>query len=371
MLVLKKLDGFLKTIEVQKNWIFLLSLLLTVVAIFFAFPSYDGIIAHDWQPLFDKGAHPFDNGNFHPGSHASKLTFRLVVPIIVHLANLSITGCMLFFGLVGILNFYLVVRLAYKILDDKHAAAFIGLCTAFIYFGKCSFTEIRGLMFDGVCISFLLLALNTRIGIIRTLCIFLSAFTDERGLIASSLLVVYTFLDYPDKKPMQKLFNPQALFIYLAWVCYFSVRIFLTRHFGLITDKGGTGIHELLNQINNIPIGVWSALEGLWILLIYSYLLLYRDKKFFDLFIYFCASSLILLVGLAVIDITRSVVYIFPAVFIALKIIHKDPIGKLNFKRYLKYALILCFLYPAYYTGGKSSIWWSYPLPIQALRFVH
>ena len=35
--------------------------------------------------------------------------------------------------------------------------------------------------------------------------------------------------------------------------------------------------------------------------------------------------------------------------------------------------LILCFIisfvFPSYWVGGKSSIWWQYPMPIQIIRW--
>jgi hypothetical protein len=127
------------------------------------------------------------------------------------------------------------------------------------------------------------------------------------------------------------------------------------------------GLGVLLNQINNIPIGIWSALEGLWLLVIMGGALLYRNKRYIELLKYTGICSLILVLGLSVVDITRSVVYIFPMVFIALQLLNKYS-EKATLHKLLWYALILCFIYPAYYTGGKSSIWWTYPLPLQMLR---
>ncbi|MBS1772601.1 MAG: hypothetical protein JST82_07065 [Bacteroidetes bacterium] len=360
-------NRWIEGITSQKNWIWVSALLLTALAFFFAFPSYGSLDATEWQPLFDKADHLFANSNYHEGTHAAKLTFRMVLPAIVHFLHLSITGVLILLGIAGILNFYLVVRIANNILHDKREAFIIGLCTAFIYTGRCSFTELRGTMFDGLAMFFLLCALNTRINLLLSLFIFFAAWTDERALVASLLLWVFYVVKNDHKRMGLRLFTSQALWIYVAWIAYAACRYFLSYYYGMYPDNKGVGLSVLLNQINNIPLGVWSALEGLWILVLWSMILLYRDKRYFELLKYVGVCALILVIGLSVVDITRSVMYIFPAVFVALLTIHKYA-DKTTFNRLLWIALILCFVYPAYYTGGKSSNWWTYPLPLQMLR---
>ena len=115
--------------------------------------------------------------------------------------------------------------------------------------------------------------------------------------------------------------------------------------------------------------GIWSALEGLWIPVLYAGIMLYRNKRYFEMLKYAGICCIILLAGLMVVDITRSVVYLFPVVFAAITVLQRY-VSKEKLNQLLWFALILCFVYPAYYTGGKSSIWWTYPLPLQMLRFI-
>jgi hypothetical protein len=364
------INNIIHTITRSNNWLLLSSLLLTAIALFFGFPSYGDTSFKEWQPLFEQAADPFASGRYGGGSHAGKLAFRLVIPLIIHFTHLGIKGVLVLLGIVGMLNFYMVMRLADKILHNRHQAFIIGLCTAFIYFGKCSFIELRGTMYDGLAIFFLLCALNAGNNILMTLCIFIAPWCDERALIASSLVWLFYFVKNEDKSIAVRFFTVNAFCVYLAWATYFGIRYWLAHRYGLHSSTAGVGIHVLLNQVNNIPIGTWSALEGLWILLLYSMLLLYRNKKIIEWLMYAGICSLILFIGLSVVDITRSVVYIVPAVFTALLIIARHDEQKL-LGRLLVGALVLCFAYPAYYTGGKSSIWWTYPLPLQCLRFLH
>ncbi len=343
------------------------ALLLTCLSLFFAFPGYTELHRAEWQELFIKAQHPFTNSLAGAGSHDAKITFRLLIPLIVHALHLDITGVLIFTGIIGILNFYLVLHIAYKILRDKRLAIIIGLCSCFIYFGKCSFIELRGGMFDGIAMCLLLLSIATPSNILKGIFIFFCAWCDERGLIASSLVWVYILYEYRNSPFIKKVLNGAAISLYIAWLLYAITRYWLVQQYGLQTDVGGTGPKVLFNQVNNIPIGIWSALEGLWLPVIYAFLALYRDRSFFELLKFMGACILILIVGVSVLDITRSVMYVFPAVFIALSIL-KDKMDKPALEKLLFYSLILCFVYPAYYTGGKSSIWWTYPLPLQLLR---
>lgn len=360
-------NHWIHSVTNRNNWLWVSALLFTAIALFFSFPSYSDLNPAEWQPLFDKANNLFANSSYGEGSHAAKLTFRLVLPMIVHYTHLNITGVLVLLGIVGLLNFYLIVRLSNNILHGKREAFIIGLCTALIYLGKCSFTELRGTMFDGLAMCFLLCALNSRNNLLMMLFIFLAAWTDERALVASALVWVYYLIKNDHKRIGLRLFTPQALWIYAAWAAYAAGRYFLGYYYGMQPDNKGVGLSVLLDQINNIPIGIWSALEGLWIIVLYGMILLYRNKHYFELLKYAGMCALILLIGVSVVDITRSVLYIFPAVFAALLAIHKYA-DKTTLNRLLWIALLLCLAYPAYYTGGKSSIWWTYPLPLQMLR---
>ena len=368
-MIKERLYTFLDSLAAKKSWILVSSLLLTAIALFFAFPSYNDIDPRAWEPFFQKAATPFQNSPYPADAHINQLTFRLYMPLLVHYTHLRITGLMILYGLIGIANFYLVLRITNSIFNDRRTALLIGLCAAFIYFGKCSFTEIRGEMFDGVAMFFLLLALYTRSALLTGLFIFLASWTDERGLIASCLVWLFIIINQQDKSFIKRFFSPSVLFIYIAWVAYFAGRYFLTAHYGMHAGNG-PALWALSFEMNNMPIGIWSALEGLWILVIYSWVLLYKDKQYPELFLYLLFTATILFISFCVWDITRSVMYLFPAVFISLKVI-KDRLDAAVFNRLLLYALALCFVYPAYYSGGKNQIWWTYPLPLQLIRFIH
>lgn len=58
-----------------------------------------------------------------------------------------------------------------------------------------------------------------------------------------------------------------------------------------------------------------------------------------------------------------------PALFLSVRVLHQtssvDGIRTLTLV-----ASLVSLAWPIYYAGGKSTIWWCYPLPLQVLRWL-
>ena len=52
----------------------------------------------------------------------------------------------------------------------------------------------------------------------------------------------------------------------VGWAGYIASRLAITRVYGVSTDTGALGLKLALDQFNNFPAGVWTALEGGWLL---------------------------------------------------------------------------------------------------------
>jgi hypothetical protein len=71
----------------------------------------------------------------------------------------------------------------------------------------------------------------------------------------------------------------------------------------------------------------------------------------------------------AITDITRTMSYGLPAVFLAISLLARGE----SIRRIEKLTLLSCaitFATPTYYVQGSSGFWWIYPLPIQLLRWL-
>jgi hypothetical protein len=362
--ILNKCESFTN----RKNWIILLSIFLPFLVLFLSFPSYERInteFAEGWQAILRQASNPFINHEYDPGSHQSKLTFRLTMPIIANVFNLGITGILIVQALFGSLLFYFSAKIFERVTEDKISALLLTFSLAFIYAGKVSFTEIRGI-FDGLALFFLVFSMYFKNPILIFLGIFLTSWTDERGLIASS--IVFLFWMFSNSSSRSNIFNKQTLSILLAWAAYFVSRYLTSILFNFTTYTEGTGLGLLVQQINNMPLGVWSALEGNWILILASAYLLQRQKKYFFTILYICGISIILCVAMSVYDITRSMSYMLPAIFLSTMIISEVE-TKQTLRKIILFATVLSFIYPAYYTGGDYYVNWTYPFPLQLLRY--
>jgi hypothetical protein len=116
-----------------------------------------------------------------------------------------------------------------------------------------------------------------------------------------------------------------------------------------------------------MPMGIWTALEGGWLLVVLAFVALYHRKKWI-LAVYAPMILSLIVVAMSVIDITRSMAYLLPSLPIALSVLASDT--PKNLRYVVLTSAIISLLWPTYYAGGKSSIWWQYPLPMQLVRWL-
>ena len=201
----------------------------------------------------------------------------------------------------------------------------------------------------------------------------LAFFTDERTLICAGFLFTYGMLSVRKEFDLKyKIFNIYNLPVMIAIILYIFIRYQINVTYGLELaeysqyDKGGW---KLLNQINNVPAAIWTGLEGFWIIVALNLILLYRHKNFVPGLIFLITIILLIILGNSVVDTSRSMLYLFPAVIISMKQISKKNTQNNEIRNILILCFIISFVFPSYWVGGKSSIWWQYPMPIQIIRW--
>jgi hypothetical protein len=363
--IYKKCDAFTE----KKYWIATLTVLLPLISLFFAFPAYDGItteFSELWKAIFRQIDNPFKEYSYDPYSHEAKTTFRLFVPLVAKVLHLNIAGILIMQAVFGAILFYMSAKIFLRLTDDKTSSLLLTLALAFIWTGRTSVSEIRA-MFDGISIFFLVFSIYYKNPLLIFIGIFFSSWTDERGLIASSLVFLF-WSYYPERR--FTFFNKQTIAIITAWLAYFAIRFYMSFSLHLTTYSDYVGFSVFREQINNLPIGLWSALEGFWIIVLLSLIVLFKtDKKLYSFFIAI-AVSIVLIVAMSVHDITRSMAYVFPVVFISILIL-KEQETPFTLKKLSLVAASVSFIYPAYDTTGDYYINWVYPLPLQILRLLY
>ena len=94
------------------------------------------------------------------------------------------------------------------------------------------------------------------------------------------------------------------------------------RIYGISTDTGGVSLKDSpWSQLNIFPAGAWTGLEGGWLLVLAAAVVLVRRRRFLFLAMYLGAIAILLIVSMCVYDITRSMAYLLPALFVVLDVL--------------------------------------------------
>ncbi len=356
-----------------RYWKIKLVFILTVVSVTLSTPQYlkvPGSFKNNpsWLAFDQKKKDLLSQPNFNPRTNAAKKTFRLTVPAIAkvfHLNNYAVLALQFF---IGMLFLYFTIVLTEKITGDSIAAFLTTAGLVFIYTGHSAFTDVIT-WFDAFAFFFLLLAmLYSNV----TLIIFfmqLAAWTDERAVIAGGFIFIWWKL----KELKKSDFNFISLFklgwqssaVIFSLVLYLITRYLISIYAHIHTPQDGIGLNDVTNYIG---LGLWSALEGFWILIIIVFIILIENKKYFLAFFISGMMTIILAVAFSVFDITRSAAYLFPVIFICILIL-----SQIFSTNALRKILIVCafvsFLFPSYYiiTSRPQPVMWYKPIFIRAI----
>ena len=369
----RRIDGGIDRILSGSHWKLKALLAILAVSLFRAFPSYDALqttfVETKWSNVQVKFDHPLADTSriFPPGSHESNLTFRLTVPILAHALHLHRTGMLIFFAFAGVLLFYLALRVAYTVSTSKKVALFVCLATACAWPGVAAFHELRGGYYDALALCLLMAAFATSSAALTGLFVFLAAWTDERALIASSFLVL--FCACGSTGGTRRLFAGRPVAVVAAGAAYLGTRAYLAGTHSYFIGGSGIGLFVFSQQINVIPLAIWTGLGGSWILVFLGLLTLFLQRRYLAAAGFCGALAGVMGAALAVVDVTRSMAYCLPAVFVALTVLSRsEPIKQLE--KLTMIGAVICLVVPTYYLEGNAGSWWLYPLPVQIVRWL-
>jgi hypothetical protein len=346
--------------------------------IFTTFPNYPklwdkefGKAGSYWNGILDKRDNLFlDLGKaYGAGSHNSNANFRLTVPLIAKLLGLGKFGVLIFQSVCGVLLLWVVARIVLKITDDLVASLFVTCGVASTWAGTTSFTELQGI-FDGEALLFLSCAVLFEAPWFAGLFVFLGAWTDERALIASAL--VYLYHVYRRQRQgsnwLASYCGATPVAVVGAWVAYFVLRFTMARCCQITPTAGAVSLRFVILNASNLPIGSWTALEGGWLLAFAAMVILARKRRIAFLVLYILAISIVLVVSMSVIDITRSMAYALPAIFIAIEVLREVESGP-DLRVLCAVSSAVSILWPNYYCYNRDNSSWLVPLPVRILQW--
>ena len=364
--------GFVKYLEkltLENHWLFTTTFICTLISLFFAFPSYDAIDPSVGRlKLFLIQCNSITD--FWQNYNYTNLSYRITVPLFLNITGGGLISSIIIRHIVGVIFFGLCSLIIFKVTKDRVSALLFSLSLALSVPGFTSFCEYRG-NFDGIALFFIILAFHFRNPFILIGCLTLGFFTDERTLFSIGFLIVYGIMisryNFNNKKRYINLYNLSIL-VSLLFYILFRLWIYLEYHINIQEILQMNNGWILLGQINNIPLALWTGLEGFWLVIFISLYILIKNKDYVPALIYIFTIIALAIAGNSVTDSTRSIMYLFPATIVGVKII-SDNTNKNEVRNILLFALLFSFIWPSYGVGGKSSIWWQYPLPLQMLRW--
>ncbi|MCU0436779.1 MAG: hypothetical protein MUC49_02630 [Raineya sp.] len=373
---LQKIEAFTNS----KYWILKSTILFFSICIITSFPDYhwykenkNSLIfeALDWQIQ-----HPFEKlpskyTTFSKGemtgtaSHLDKRWSRVTIPLIAYSLGFGTFGGIVLQHITGVLFFSVLLSLIYRLTKDKQISFLFGAIFAFIFIGKWSFYDF--VYYDGIAYILMLLAMWRKNFIIVFFSVLLASFVDERALVASSMIFVWWYLqnnsihDFSIRSIFK--LNSSAIAVVLAWFAHLVIRYFvLMKYFHLSPGTSGIGLEVVRYNFKYIPMGLFTYLEFAWILIVLMFLHLYHQKRFFLVLLLLASLGLSQIISFLVYDVTRSIAYSFPILFIALYILHHYLEGQ-KLKKYLLIIAIGCFLLPTHAVFVDGVQWLSPIVP--------
>jgi hypothetical protein len=310
---------------------------------------------------YEKIEHPLKDLTltYPPGSHEAKLNCRLTVPVVLHVLGLHarwILPTLTITAIVAILC--LSCLLAYQITGNRVVALFLALEVSSTYVG--SFGWIMA--YDAIALALAACALLAQIPwYLRAMLVFASAFTDERGLIAA-LFVFPFFAGSKRGNGWRQLINRNTLASAAAVLLYFLTRLWLQYGVGMKTTLKGVGPGSFAAHVPHWHAGIWFGLEGGWLFVTLAILSLFIRKQYGRLGLFLIPITGLLLGSFMNGDLLRSTAYLFPAIFVALKILREHETDR----TLVLYAVAAFFasVIAGNYNIYLNEITWFMPLPI-------
>jgi hypothetical protein len=310
-------------------WKFKLSTYGLLLAIILSPPSRENVHFGDndsyWPTVENQIAHPFTPILAHPKSHAANKSFRITVPLLARLFELDRRGIYLAQSAVILIMLWAILTLTFKITQSRQQSALLLTAMVPVYPVICSYQETTGHL-DAFAYCFIILAMvpsNTWAIFILSTC---AAWCDERAFVATSLVFVWWYFQetQTSQSSLKVSFqfpNKYCFAVITSWFGYIITRILLVKFTQLHIAMENPDLTILPQYIQHIPLLTFLTFGGLWLLPIYGSIYLLISEKYFLFALFLVPVVIITIISSLVWDYTRSISFLFPVIFIGLRII--------------------------------------------------
>ncbi len=290
-----------------------------------------------------------------PGSHDANKVFRLAIPAFIKLFNL--TAMQVFIGQVmcGVLILWVMIRITFAILQDKVSTVLFMTSFATCYCSYSAFYDVFGRI-DAFGYLFILLSVYVRKPALVFLFCFLTAWSDERGLINTFFTAVYWLYADTGRPTVTEnrlltfaglRANKQVLTVLASWMSYFFIRWILAHYYGFQTETGGVGASQFSITRQFIPLAVFSTYGLVWGILLIAFALVIARRDWLMAGLLALGMTVNFAVVVMIADINRSLAYSLPLVVISLALLGQNLPGH-HVRKYLFVLAVFSLMIPIY-----------------------
>jgi len=287
-------------------------------SLFLAKPKWDEINkslrAEDnlWEAILIKKYDLTNNlKTFNPSSGEAKYVFRVTVPLIMKIFNLSPKQMYFLQWFLGFCTYLLWVKILQEFVQSKWSILLLTLSLSTVYYGK-SFNIDSGTSVNSISYFLILFAIYFRKHqILYFLSLCLLFFNDERGILAFSIIGLFNVY-FVSQTAYYKLISRENKILMIAFLICLGLRIFMSLFFQMKTPLGTIGFEIFRGQWPYLHIGIFSGIVGFIIPITLSISNEFSTKNYQFIVLILIVIG-IFIVGTSIVsDMTKSIAYLIP-----------------------------------------------------------
>ena len=376
----------IELIFASEKWLWKLVIFSTLLSLFLAFPPYSQLTDHLIENGMKLDSWVFIKNQskdlFHPKAmdfdvRRENMIFRWTLPALSFLTNHNVILIVLLQSVLGVFFLYNTAQWVYSVSKDKVVTSLFVVAISNIFVCVWTFADIYGYG-DGFAYFFLLTALLNRNPVLVFLSLQAAFFTDERAVIAGGYLLLFHVLkkaydtdDFKFSSYLKNLFFDKNLIVWLAWIVYFAIRIYVQKTYFQHHSYSTLGTPVLFADAHRHGLGssLWTAFEGMWLLLGAAILAMLLTKRYLLLLALTVGFLILIASGIYVHDIDRALSYGFPFLLMAIYVLLKT-VSLRSIRLVLFFTAIVCISHPMIYYMGYNRILWLEPLPMKVFMLL-
>lgn len=370
----------------SEYWLWKLVAFAVIVSLFLAFPPYSLLLGHLSEHGMKLDAWVFIQNQsqdlLHPKDmdfdvRRENMIFRWVLPILSFLTGHNIIIIVLLQSILGVFFIYNVGQWIYALSKDKITTSLFVISIANIFVCTWTFADIYGYG-DGFAFFFLLVALLKRNPVIIFIALQIAFFTDERAVIAGGYLLLFHMLitayelkDFRFVTLLKNMFLGNNTWVWVAWIFYFAVRFYVGVKYFPNHSYSTLGTPVLFADAHRYGLGssLWTAFEGMWLLMGGAILALCLTKRYNLLLVVSVGFIVLIATGIYVHDIDRALSYGFPFLLMAIYVLFQT-VSLRSIRLILFFTAAVCVIHPMVYYMGYNRILWMEPLPVRVFMLL-